>query len=32
MPTSYTVDDDGAISVMMKTGNKMGITIMFVVI
>lgn len=31
MPSSYTADDDWAKSVVMKTGNKTGITIMFVV-
>jgi len=32
MQSSYTVDDDRAKSVVMQTGNKTGITIMFVVI
>lgn len=32
MQSIYTVDDDGAKSVVTKTGNKTGITIMFVVI
>jgi len=32
MPSSYIADDDRAKSVAMKTGNKTGITIMFVAI